>query len=274
LAAQLKQQIESTPGFYEFLLNNQSPAGSNVISVMREGKHHYYEVADPLVVRALKALDREHQSIWVNWLGLPKRIGQLTVTLTPDFMVANIARDTLMGSIMSQHGFRPVIDSIKGMVMRLEKDQNYKDYIANGGGLSSIYLDETKLRAKMEKFYGRQGIDYRTVLDTPDKLLGFIETLGDAFEMSTRIGEFKKAVDAGEHPRHAAYTGREVSTDFAMRGDSQALGMMYDTVMFLKPAVLSWDRLYRGLAHDPNRGAIAIKSGARVTLPSRLSVPP
>jgi hypothetical protein len=144
---------------------------------MREGKHDYYEVADPLVVRALKALDREHQSIWVKWLGLPKRIGQLTVTMTPDFMVANIARDTLMGSIMSQHGFRPVIDSIKGMMMRIEKDQNYKDYIANGGGLSSQFVDESCFRHHLEKFYSRKGIDYRTVLDTPDKLLGFVEEI-------------------------------------------------------------------------------------------------
>ena len=31
--------------------------------------------------------------------------------------------------------------------------------------------------------------------------------------------------------------------------------------MFLKPALLSWDRLYRGLAHDQNRGSIATKAG-------------
>jgi len=52
-----------------------------------------------------------------------------------------------------------------------------------------------------------------------------------------------------------------VSTDFAMKGDSKALGFMYDTVMFLRPALVSWDRLYRGLAHDPNKGAIATKAG-------------
>lgn len=261
LAAHLKQQINNTPGFYEFLINNQSPVGSNVISVMRQGKHDYYEVADPLVLRAVQSLDRKHQSIWVKWLGLPKRVGQLTVTLTPDFMVGNIARDTLMGSIMSRHGFRPVVDSIKGMVMRLEKDQNYKDYIANGGGLSSQFVDEARFRHHMEKFYNRKGIDYRTVLDTPDKLLGFVEEIADSFEMSTRLGEYQRAIDKGEHPRHAAYMGREVSTDFAMKGDNQVLGFLYDTVMFLRPMVESLDRLGRGVAHDPNSKAIAVKTG-------------
>lgn len=261
-AQRIVDDLNNAPDFLELMIGNQPPAGSNVVAVLRNGKPEWWEVGDPILYRALSSIDRSYQHWLINWLGLPKRVGQATITLTPDFWMANVARDTIMGSVMSRSGFKPVIDSLRGMRSRVMNDPVYRDYIANGGGLSSIYLDETKLRAKLEKFYTRQGIDYRTVLDTPDKLLGFVETLGDAFEMSTRLGEFKKAVAAGEHPRHAAYQGREVSTDFAMRGDSQALGMMYDTVMFLKPAVLSWDRLYRGLAHDPNRGAIAIKAGA------------
>jgi len=134
---------------------------------------------------------------WLTkWLGYPKRVGQATITLTPDFMLANIARDTIMGAVMSRSGFRPVIDSLKGMRLRMTENPLYKDYIANGGGLSSLYLDEHHLRTKLEKFYTSQGIDARTVLDTPDKLLGFIETLGDAFEMSTRLGEYDRAHQA------------------------------------------------------------------------------
>ena len=261
-AQRIVDDLNNAPDFLELMIGNQPPAGSNVVAVLRGGKPEWYEVGDPILYRALSSIDRSYQHWLINWLGLPKRVGQATITLTPDFWMANMARDTIMGSVMSRSGFKPVLDSLRGMRSRVMNDPVYREYIANGGGLSSIYLDETKLRAKLEKFYTRQGIDYRTVLDTPDKLLGFVETLGDAFEMSTRLGEFQKATAAGEHPRHAAYQGREVSTDFAMRGDSQALGMMYDTVMFLKPAVLSWDRLYRGLAHDPNRGAIAIKAGA------------
>lgn len=250
------------PAFFEFLIHGQPPAGANVVAVLKGGKPTWYEVADPLLMRALQAIDRPFQSQVVKWLGLPKRVGQATITLTPDFMLANIARDTLMGSVMSRAGFRPVLDSLQGMRLRLTKDPIYRDYIANGGGLSSIYLDEGKFRAKLEKFYTRQGIDYRTVLDAPDKLLGFIETLGDAFEMSTRLGEYRRAVGRGENPRHAAYLGREVSTDFAMKGDSKALGFLMDVTMFLRPAIVSWDRLARGLAHDPNKGAIAAKAGA------------
>ncbi len=249
------------PAFFEFLVHGQPPAGSNVVAVLQGGKPIWFEVGDPILYRALKAIDRPIMNQVVKVLGWPKRIGQASITTTPEFWLANIARDTLMGSVMSRAGFRPVIDSLKGMASRMTSDPAYKDFIANGGGLSSIFLDETHLKTKLEKYYRDQGIDYRTVLDTPDKILTMVETLGDAFEMSTRLGEYKRATAAGENPRHAAYIGREVSTDFAMRGDSKALGFMYDTVMFLKPAVLSWDRLYRGVAHDSNKGAIAAKAG-------------
>jgi hypothetical protein len=248
------------PAFFEFLIHGQPPAGSNVVAVMKGGKPVWYEVADPLLFRSLQAIDRPPMAWLTKWLGMPKRIGQMAITLTPDFMIANIARDTIMGSVMSRSGFRPVVDSLKGMRLRMTEDPIYKDYIANGGGLSSLYLDENHLRTKLEKFYSKQGIDYRTVLDSPDKLLSFVETLADSFEVSTRMGEYSQAIKAGDHPRHAAYKGREVSTDFAMRGDSKALGFMYDTVMFLRPAVVSMDRLYRGVAHDPNKAAIGAKT--------------
>jgi hypothetical protein len=47
-----------------------------------------------------------------------------------------------------------------------------------------------------------------------------------------------------------------------MRGDSKALGFLYDTVLFLRPAVVSWDRLYRGLAHDPITQASCMTSSS------------
>jgi len=252
--------IDEAPGFFDFVLKNQPPAGGNVVAVLEHGKPTWFEVGDPILLRSLQAIDRAPMQMLVKWLGVPKRIGQMSVTLTPDFMVANIARDTIMGAVMSRAGFLPVIDSLQGMRLLLTKDPIYKEWIANGGGFSSIFLDESNLRTNLEKFYRNQGIDVHTVLDTPEKMFHFIETVADAFEASTRLGEYKRAVDRGENPRHAAYLAREVSSDFAMKGDSKALGFMYDTVIFLRPAVVSLDRIFRGFAHDPNKAAVAVKT--------------
>ncbi len=257
----IEQQIMASPGMFEFFQHNQAPKG-DVMAVLKDGRPTYYEVADPLLMRAISALERPAQHWLTNLLGIPKRIGQATITMTPDFMVANIARDTIMGSVMSRGGFLPVVDSLKGMASRVKQDPAYQEFIANGGGMASYLLDETNMRAHLERFYTSKGINIKTVMDAPDKVMYGIETIADAFEMSTRLGEYKRLREQGAHPRHAAYAARDISTDFAMKGDSNVLGFMYDTVMFLRPAVVSMDRLYRGLAHDSNRGAIAAKSAA------------
>lgn len=256
----IDQAIDQAPGLFEFMLHNQAPAG-NVMAVLRNGKPEYYEVADPLLLRAVTSLNRPAQNWVVQLLGWPKRIGQAAITLTPDFVVANLARDTIMASIMSKTGFKPFVDSVRGMASRITEDPTYKEFIANGGGFASYLRNEETFRAHLDRFYSEKGINLKTVLDTPDKLMYGLETIADAFEMSSRLGEYKRMRAQGAHPRHAAYVAREISTDFAMRGDSRELGFLYDTVMFLRPAVVSMDRMTRGLVHDENKSAIAAKAG-------------
>jgi hypothetical protein len=254
--------FDAMPGALAALTTPQAPQGKNVVAVLRGGEAEYYEVADPLLYRALTRLHRPARHWLVKALAVPKRVSQASVTLSFDFLTANVARDTLMGWVMSKHGFKPMVDSARGMASRIRSDPNYREFIANGGGLSSYLVDENAFRSHLERFYRKKGIDYQTVIDSPRKLLLAFERLADAFEMSTRLGEFYRAKQAGEHPRQAAYAAREVSTDFAMRGDWAAVELAYDSIIFLKAAMNGLDRLYRGVAHDENRGAIAAKTGA------------
>ena len=267
----IDQAIDQAPDFFEFMIHNQAPAG-NVMAVLKDGKPEYYEIADPLLYRAVSSLNRPAQNWLVNILGWPKRIGQAAITFTPDFMVVNLARDTLMATVMSKAGFIPLVDSIRGMASRVSSDPIYQEFIANGGGFASQFRDETKFKSHLERFYTSKGINYKTVLDTPDKLMYGIETIADAIEMSSRLGEYKRMRAEGAHPRHAAYAAREISTDFAMKGDSRELGVLYDTIMFLRPAVVSWDRLARGLTHDENKAAIAAKAGTLALMSAGLYV--
>jgi hypothetical protein len=262
--------LAGAPYLMDFLVRSQTPTGGNIMAVLRDGKPTYYEVVDPILYRAVAALNRPAQPQIVRWLSIPKRVGQASITLTPDFAVANLARDTVMGAIMSRSGFLPAIDSIRGLTTRLTSDPAYAEYIANGGGYASYFVDEAAFRNHLARFYSSKGINPRTVIDAPGKLIYFLETLFDSFELSTRLGEYKRLRAQGEHPRHAAYLGREISTDFAMRGDSRTLGFFYDTVMFLRPAAVSMDRLFRGVAHDPNRGAIAAKAATLALLSAAL----
>jgi hypothetical protein len=257
----LTNEFMQQPDYLKFWMFKQAPKGDNLVAVMRDGKPQFYEVADPVLYRSMQALTRPARHWLVQFLNTFRMVGQTAVTLTPDFVLKNIARDTIMGGIMSRSGFRPIVDSLIGMKSRIKKDENYREYIANGGGFSSLLAQEDAFAKHLEKFYSKRGISYKTVLDSPTKLLHFIEEAANAFESSTRLGEYKRAREGGADPRHAAFAAREVSTDFAMRGDSHVAGFFYDTVPFLKAAANSMDRLYRGLAHDENRAHIAAKAG-------------
>ena len=243
-----------------FWLLQQAPPGTNVVAVLRKGKPEYYEIADPILMRSLTALNRPASGGIVRFLSFFRRVSQLSITLAADFMAANIARDTLMGFATSRYGFIPFVDSAKGLVSRIREDPDYKDFIANGGGISSYLLDERSYRAHLERFYKRKGIDPKTVLGLMTRSWHRIERVVDAFEMSTRLGAYKQARKKGLSPRAAAYQGREISVDFGMRGDSRVIGGIYDSIIFLKAGVNSLDRLYRGVSHDPQRASIAYKT--------------
>jgi len=264
LAVMMERAFAMQPAYQQFWQHGQAPkvrGGDQVIAVLRDGEPEFYEVSDPLLFRSIQALNPRQQHVIQRVLNAGRRVMQGSITLSLDFMAANIWRDTLHAWAFSGHGFKPVIDSIRGMKSRLTSDATYRDFIANGGGMASYLLDEGALRRHLEKFYTRKGINYRTVIDTPAKLLYALETLSESFEVASRLGEFRRAQAAGESPRRAAYAAREITTDFAMRGDAEFAQWFYDSVPFLKAAVNSIDRAYRGFTKDPHHGVIWAKTG-------------
>lgn len=266
----LERVFAGQSDWMQFWLFGQAPQGDNVIAVMREGKPHFYEVGDPLFYRAIAAINPAKPSPLKDFLRAARAFGQGTITLTFDFMAANIFRDTIHGYVFSRAGFRPVIDTVRGLSERIRRDPTYRDYLANGGGFSSIYLTDRALRKRVERslkrFYTRKGINFRNVAYFPHQFMYMVQSIADATEMATRIGEFDRAVAKGLPKRHAAYLAREISTDYAMYGDAQsgagqALSFLFDSVMFLKAGVNGMDRAYRGFVRDPHRARIAGLTG-------------
>jgi hypothetical protein len=280
--AALQDMFEALAPTMTFFLTGQAPTGKDVVAVLRKGKPVYFEVIDPLVYRALASLNRRQAGGFVRALNAVRRVGQASITIAVDFITANAVRDTLSGWVMSRDGFKPFVDTARGLKSRVMKDQAYRDYVANGGSFASHLLEEGAFRADLAGFYGRKGIDWNTVLHSPQKLLLGLEAIADASEMATRIGEFRKAREAGKTARQAAYQAREVSTDFAMRGDPEAAdnvalralaefaSFLYDTAIFVKAAAVSMDRFYRGVVRDPHRANIWFKTGLIAALSAAL----
>jgi len=269
----INEHFIQQPDYMDFFQFGQPPAnrpGDQLIAVKRNGETSYYEIADPLLYRSLAALNPKIRNALLRTVSAIRRIGQNTVTLTADFMAANLARDTVHAWVFSRSGFKPVLDSFKGMAHAIRKDEVYKEFVSNGGGMAGIYIQEDAMRQKLERFYSKKGINFRTVIDSPFKLLHMMEEIANAFEVATRIGEYQNAVKQGATKRHAAYRSREISTDFAKRGDSEGLAYLYDSVMFLNAAIQGLDRAFRGLSKDQNRAQVWLKTGALATVSAML----
>ena len=243
--------IEAYGPLVPFVQRGVAPKGDNVIAVMEGGKANYYEVADPLFLRAMQSLPRSvNQNVLLRQLRNIRTFSQYTVTFSPDFMARNIARDQVMALAMSKHGYRPFVDAARGLRHRMTQDPVYQEFLANGGALSGFWSHEAAIRDRLSMHYEKHGVVYETIVNTPKKALLFVEKIADATEMMTRLGNFERAISKSEKIPTAAYEAREVSADFGMRGDSKALGALYDTVMFLKAGVVGMDRVYRGMGTD------------------------
>jgi hypothetical protein len=248
----LEGVMDSLPPFLQVLQYGVRPKGHDIDSVMIAGKPQFFQVGDTLLLRALAQLPRQvNQNKILRILRRVRRLSQLTVTFTADFILRNLIRDQLMAFALTKSGYKPYVTAAKGLRHRLKSDAYYRQYVANGGALASFYSDEAHFRSKLRSMYGTR---YQRLLNSPARLMDFLESLGEAAEVSTRIGAFEKAIQAGKDPRRAAFESREISTDFAMRGDNSFLGFFYDTVMFLKAGAVGVDRLYRGVTTDKERG--------------------
>lgn len=265
IADGIKSYIEDEDTANMFWLMGQDPStgpGDKVMAVMTDGEATFYEVVDPTLWRSIQSLRRPDQHPVVRVLDSIRRFGQASVTLSVDFMTANMVRDTAHGWAFSRGGFRPVIDSFRGFKSAITQDTMYQQWRSNGGDMASYLMDEHALRRSLEGFYARRGFYRQHLTLNPMDWLTLLEKASSAFEASTRMGEFTRSIERGDDPRHAAYLSREVSSDFSMRGDSQIIGFMYDTVLFLKAAINGIDRAARGFASPKERSLLGLKTSA------------
>ena len=251
--------------------HGQAPMGKDIVAVMRGGKPQYWQVADPILLRALQALSRPARGVAMRVAAQARRIVQAGITVSPNFLAAHLFRDAVMGGVLSKNGFKPGFDSARGVFSRLAHDDNYKQWIANGGGFIGAHLDEGRFRKRLDAFYGSKGIDPSLVMNSARKVAYGVEAIADAFGSGTRMGEFSRAVKRGVNPRQAAFQSREIATDFSMRGDSPVVRFMFDLVPFLNASTVSADRMIRGFYRsEENRVNNAVKTALLATASAAL----
>jgi len=113
----------------------------NDIIIYENGKPKYVEIHDEALLRVFQGMNYQSSKL-INALGASTRLLRVGIILNPDYILKNPIRDSLMAAIISETGFIPVYDSIKGLMHILKHDKVYDDYLASGAaGATFLAMD-------------------------------------------------------------------------------------------------------------------------------------
>ena len=245
-----------------------------------EVKAEMYEILDPNLHQMYKSFDMKAarhlsraDSMFSPLALMAEAVGTVTrpvaqklgrfITYTPTFQLKNLFRDTQAAAITSAFsirtknglGFLPLATTSKGWYTATKDSEAYRISYINGLGFATRAETEGMLDTsinklastnKLNSFYSKQ---LKQLFGSEGKR-GYVRKGADAYvdfvgkvEYASRMGEYALAKKAGFDNLGASFAGREVTTDFGMRGSSSILNSMSRNVMFLNA---SMQGMYRG----------------------------
>jgi hypothetical protein len=243
-------------------------------------KAEMYEILDPNLHQMYKSFDmkaarhlRRADSMFSPLALMAEAVGTITrpfaqkmgkfITYTPTFQLKNLLRDTQAAAITSAFsistkdgvGFLPAWTTGKGLYNGIVDTDAYRISYINGLGFATRAETEGQLDSSINKLIADNGLNtfyskqMKKMFGTGGKR-GHIRRGADAYvdfvskvEYASRLGEFQLAKKAGFDDLGASFAGREVTTDFGMKGSSAILNSMSRNVMFLNA---SMQGMYRG----------------------------
>lgn len=249
--------------------------GKDRIMVKLEGEDYMIRVEDPDLYRAMTFFDRKPFGAMVNVAAKAKRLLTAGVTASPEFMLRNFLRDSLSSWAISKDGFRPVIDSIKGVKKTLAMDGSTIDVMFSGASFLGGYVngnDPEAMADTVRKSLRRNGMTpeqiaryEKSIIRNAAQAKGVVANAwekynryGEAFENANREAVYAAAIKAGKSHAQAAFESKDLM-DFSMLGASRTMQVMTQLLPFFNARVQGLGKLTRELRDNP--GAIAKRAG-------------
>ena len=233
--------------------------GENIISVFNKGKRELYQV-DSELYKSMMGMNEESSNLLIQILSKPAKLLRLGATgISPEFLSRNPLRDASVAFILSKNGFKPGVDTFKGIFHALKKDDLYWEWVRGGGDMAALVsMDRTNLKSSLQD-----------MLDSPMQMvvhhpIEAMRILSSMSEQATRLGEFGRAKGKGKSLRKSAFESRQVPQDFAIRGSAtQAVNQI---VAFWNATLIGTERFVS--AHMKNPKGTVAKAVAGVTVPT------
>ncbi|MFM4777044.1 LPD38 domain-containing protein [Aeromonas veronii] len=249
--------------------------GKDLITVKLEGEDYMIRVEDPDLYRAMTFFDRQPFGALVNVAAGAKRLLTAGVTASPEFMLRNFLRDSVSSWAISKDGFKPVIDSIKGVKKTLSMEGSTIDVMFSGASFLGGYVNGNDPGAMVDtvrKSLRRKGM-------TPEQIAVYEKSIirnvghakgvvADAWEKYSRFGEalenanreavYEAAIKAGKSHAQAAFESKDLM-DFSMLGAARAIQGAAMVLPFFNARLQGLGKLSRELRDNPRE--IAKRAG-------------
>ncbi|CAB5657639.1 DNA primase TraC [Aeromonas hydrophila] len=249
--------------------------GKDLITVKLEGEDYMIRVEDPDLYRAMTFFDRQPFGSMVNMASKAKRLLTAGVTASPEFMLRNFLRDSLSSWAISKDGFKPVIDSIKGVKKTLAMEGSTIDVMFSGASFLGGYVngnDPAAMADTVRKSLRRKGMTpeqiaryEKSIIRNAAQAKGVIANVwekynryGEALENANREAVYDAAIKAGKSHAQAAFEAKDLM-DFSMLGASRTMQVMVQVLPFFNARVQGLGKLTRELRDNPR--AIAKRAG-------------
>jgi hypothetical protein len=225
-------------------------ADINTVSVLENGKQVNYQLADAMLAEAMKGL-RMAEIPFLSIAAAPANLLRAVVTKMPDFIGANLMRDSLSAYVTSGAKITPVIDTIRnfgaaiadkspaldtlrsyGVIGGYDLAQNVE---RSGVDLAKDLRKKTGTKTKKEKILSATGI-------VP--LWEALEKGSAASDAATRMAVFKATMDETGNEVEAAFRAMEIM-NFSRKGNSAVIRILTAITPFLNARIQGLDVLYR-----------------------------
>ena len=249
--------------------------GKDLITVKLEGEDYMIRIEDPDLYRAMTFFDRQPFGTMVNMASKAKRILTAGITASPEFMLRNFLRDSLSSWAISKDGFKPVIDSIRGVRKTWRMEGSTIDVMFSGASFLGGYVngnDPGAMADSVRKSLRRKGmtpeqiVKYeKSIVRNAAQVKGIVADVwdkysryGEALENANREAVYDAAIKAGKSHAQAAFESKDLM-DFSMLGAARFIQGASMVLPFFNARIQGLGKLSRELRDNPRE--IAKRAG-------------
>lgn len=216
--------------------------------VLKDGVKQWYNIDDPLVFEALNAIsDAGLNGSAIKAMSFLKRMFTNAITVTPQFIVANLLRDAMSATATSPVSKNFMKNIVTGGTSWADSRKRAR-MLASGGAFSFGHIysnDPHEMKAHLTRNLRSANIMDSTRLIPQALKAGWDQwnALATAAENSNRTAIFEQS-EQSKGKLGAAFEARDL-TDFSAHGAWPAMRFLIRVIPFLNARLQGNDKLYR-----------------------------